>query len=271
MAKLRGKSDFAESALAESTLVEWYSARFGSRWQTLYAALKTPPQHVEYSCDLKKTYLLDEASVLAAQSLRLPDEGIILDACAAPGGKSLVIASTMGEKVKLISNEFSSDRRRRLSLVLDECLDEERRRRVAVSGFDAAALGGNKAEWSRFDAIILDAPCSSERHVIQSEKALAEWTPARPKFLARRQWALLSSAFLLLKPGASLVYSTCALCEEENDGVIKRLFEKYGSEAQIDPPDFDAGEKTVYGKIILPDADGGLGPMYVARIRKKVL
>jgi len=213
---------------------------------------------------------MDGASVLAAESLRLPDKGMILDACAAPGGKSLVLASRMGGGVQLLCNELSSERRRRLKNVLDEHLDSERRQQVTVSGFDAAELGGKKKEWNRFDAILLDVPCSSERHVIQSPKALAEWKPARPRFLSRRQWSLLSAAFLLLKPGGSLVYSTCALSPEENDIPVSRLLEKYDGNIKTDEPDFALGEKTEYGRLFLPDESNNMGPMYVARFWKKL-
>jgi 16S rRNA (cytosine1407-C5)-methyltransferase len=194
---------------------------------------------------------------------------MILDACAAPGGKSLVLAAAMKGDAALLSNEFSRERRRRLEEVLNAHLPEEKRRRVRVSGFDAAARGGKKSEQGRFGAILLDAPCSSEAHVLGKAAALAAWTAARPRFLARRQWALLSSAFLLLAPGGSLVYATCALTEEENDGVAGRLPEKYGARVVPDEPDFTEGEKTAWGRLILPDVSGGLGPMYVARFRKK--
>jgi 16S rRNA (cytosine1407-C5)-methyltransferase len=105
--------------------------------------------------------------------------------------------------------------------------------------------------------------------VLKDPKALGAWTPARPRFLRGRQWALLSSAFLLLKPGGSLVYATCALDGAENDGVARRLPEKYGDDAILDPPGFSEGEATEFGRIILPDRDGGRGPMYVARFRKR--
>jgi 16S rRNA (cytosine1407-C5)-methyltransferase len=234
---------------------------------------------------LKAPYFLDYASVLAARSLRLPggtgyggtddgteggSGGIILDACAAPGGKSLVLAAALPEGLRLLSNELSGDRRRRLAEVLDGRLDEKKRARVTVSGFDAAAQGRRKSERGRFAGILLDAPCSSEAHVLKDPKALAAWTPARPRFLARRQWALLSSAFLLLKAGGSLVYATCALTPEENDGVARRLFEKYRDEAALDPPDFSEGEATEFGRLILPDRSGGYGPLYVARFGKKI-
>jgi 16S rRNA (cytosine1407-C5)-methyltransferase len=247
----------------------WYAARFGGRWPLLRESLRKPAEGVPYHNGLVKPYLLDKASIRAAEALTLPDEGCVLDACAAPGGKSLVIASRMGSGVTLLSNELSGERRRRLVNVLDEHLDEARRARVTVSGFDASAAGGRATEQGRFAAILLDAPCSSERHVLQNEHALAQWAPARPRSLARRQWALLSSCFLMLRPGGALVYSTCALSEEENDGVVSRLMEKYGGEALLDEPDFPEGERTTYGRIILPDTADGMGPMYVAKVKKR--
>ncbi|GHT87117.1 SAM-dependent methyltransferase [Spirochaetia bacterium] len=253
---------------------DYYTALYGKRWGGLRESLLLRSAPLPYGLKLIKPYLLDRASVLAAQALRLPAQGSvpeapILDACAAPGGKSLVIASRMAPEASLLSNELSGERRRRLAAVLDAHLPQAIREQVNVSGFDAAAAGGKIREHGRFAAILLDAPCSSERHVITSEKALGEWKTARPHFLARRQWALLSAAFLLLCPGGSLVYATCALTPEENDGVASRLLEKYKDAVSSDPPDFDEGEETRFGRIILPDFCGGMGPMYVARFKKR--
>jgi 16S rRNA (cytosine1407-C5)-methyltransferase len=251
---------------------DYYRACFGGRWRALRQSLLEKAGAVPFSAGrtarLALPYLLDRASILAAGSLRLPEAGLVLDACAAPGGKSLVIASSMGGETRLLANELSRERRRRLVKVLDEHLDAALRERVAVSGVDAAALGGKKTEHERFDAVLLDAPCSSEAHVLQDPKALARWTAARPRFLAQRQWALLSAAFLLLRPGGSLVYATCALSPDENDGVAARLAGKYRGGAVLDEPGFPEGEKTEYGRLILPDADGGIGPLYVARFIK---
>lgn len=249
---------------------ERFAAVFGPRWPDLRAALLEAGDAVEYGEGLAAPYHLDSASVVAAMALRLPEAGSVLDACAAPGGKSLVIASHMGAGVRLLSNELSSERRRRLSDVLDAHLPAHVRRQVTVSGFDAAAAGGRPSERGRFAAVLLDAPCSSERHVLCDPAALAAWTPARIKFLARRQWSLLSSAFLLLASGGSLVYATCALSPEENDGPVARLFDKYGGAVAIDPLD-DVGtgvEGTRFGIQFLPDRAGGAGPLYVARVRK---
>jgi 16S rRNA (cytosine1407-C5)-methyltransferase len=250
----------------------YYRGVYQDRWDSLRAALLKDREPYSYSKGLVKPYALDRASVLGAMSLTLPESGTILDACAAPGGKSLVIASLLGTETELLSNEYSSERRRRLAGVLDAYLPGELRRRVRVSGFDAARAGGRKSERGRFAAILLDAPCSSERHVLcqaSSSPVLETWSPARPRQLGMRQWALLSSAFLLLKSGGSLVYSTCALSPEENDGPVARLLEKYRESLKLDEVDFAEGEKTLYGRIILPDVSGGMGPLYVARFVKR--
>jgi 16S rRNA (cytosine1407-C5)-methyltransferase len=74
----------------------------------------------------------------------------------------------------------------------------------------------------------------------------------------------------MLKPGGSLVYCTCALTPEENDGVAERLLEKYSGSVRIDKLDFTQGEAAKYGRIILPDTEGGAGPLYTARFIRAV-
>jgi 16S rRNA (cytosine1407-C5)-methyltransferase len=256
----------------------YYRGLYGGRWDGLRESLCAERPAYAFQQGLTAPYFLDYASVLAARAVRLPDGGntedgcgeappVVLDACAAPGGKSLVIAANLAPPARLLANELSAERRRRLSTVLDTHLCGETRSRVSVSGFDAAAAGRRTSEHGRFAAVLLDAPCSSEAHVLKDAKALAAWTPARPRFLARRQWALLSSAFLLLAPGGSLVYATCALSAEENDGVARRLLAKYGGAVTLDPPCVTEGEAAELGSIILPDRSG-LGPMYIARFFK---
>ena len=246
----------------------YYQTIYGERWKTLRESLLEPADTVPYSENLKKPYLLDNASIIAARALKLPDSGIIFDACAAPGGKSLVIASRMTDNTELVSNELSMARRRILTNILDAHLEENIRRHVKITGIDAAKLGRRSGEHEKYDAILLDAPCSSERHVLHDEKALSQWTLARPRFLSQRQWSLLSAAFLLLKKNGCLVYSTCAITPEENDNVVSRLVQKYGERVIADKPDFTEGEETQFGRIILPDLCNNMGPMYVARIKK---
>jgi len=267
------KPDGAKRRGAEA-FRERYSGCYGSRWPALESALAEPPASVAFvAAPGRDPYYLDAASVFAAQSLDLSaaGEGLpILDACAAPGGKSLVLASRLPPGARLAANELSSDRRRRLAAVLDRHLNPEQRSRVDVRGADAASLCRRSP--AAFGAILLDAPCSSERHVLADPAALAAWSPARIRNLAARQWALLSSAFIMLAPGGCLVYSTCSLAPEENDEVAARLAAKYGEQVRYDPPDLASAppgsESSRFGISILPDEAGGAGPLYVCRIRK---
>ena len=76
----------------------YYAALFGDRWQALRTALLQETQPVAFSVRGGKPYYLDQASIYAAQALPPIDEGSYLDMCAAPGGKTLVLASRMGER-----------------------------------------------------------------------------------------------------------------------------------------------------------------------------
>ena len=258
---------------------DYYKTIYGRRWPLLREALLLPAKTVPYQEGLIVPYFLDRASILAALSLHLPfvhDKEyipLILDACAAPGGKTLILASRMGKNTELLANEYSRERRRRLDMVLEKHLCPEIRSKLKVTGFNAAEAAGRQSERNRFTAIMLDVPCSSERHVIQNNEALEKWRPARPRFLANRQWALLSAAFLLLANGGSLVYATCSINPAENDQVAGHLLKKYnkpGAEQLciLDKPDFSSGEETEYGRIVLPDVSEGAGPLYVARFKK---
>ena len=262
----------------------YYAALFGNRWPALREALLKETQPVAFSVRGGKPYYLDQASIYAAQALPPLDEGSYLDMCAAPGGKTLVLASGMGQEAHIQANELSRSRRARLLTVLAEHLPPDISTRIEVTGYDAATLP--RYRQACCDRILLDAPCSSERHVITDAKYLACWTPARVKMLAQRQWALLSAAFLLLKPGGFLVYATCALADAENDGVVQKLLKKYGTEAAVhngaaaapyaadtetaagNDTKLIASEKTLFGRRFLPDTCTGAGPLYFSLIEK---
>jgi len=251
----------------------YYSELFGSRWPALRASLLENPNQVAWQKKMVKPYFLDQGSVEAALALPPCASGKVLDMCAAPGGKTLILAGNLDEESVLTANEISRERKNRLVSVLDQHLEGEIRKQVTVTCRDAS-------RWSRFeqnayDRILLDAPCSSERHVLLSPAYLAEWSPARIRNLAARQWALLSGAFLVLKEGGYIVYSTCALSMQENDGVVERLIKKYPTATICDPLEAvrsasidSKSEKTAYGRHVLPDTSEHSGPLYYALIQK---
>jgi len=263
---------------------QFYTQIYGQRWQAIKEAFKNENQAVEYKVKgAQKPYYLDAASVFAALCLPVKQAENLLDLCAAPGGKTLVIASRMNEDAKLSSNERSPERKHRLQTVVNECLPEEINSRITVSCSDGATWCTRQTEC--FDCILLDAPCSSERHVMLDDKYLNTWSPSRIKTVSMEQWALLSSAYRLLQPGGYLLYSTCAICPQENDEMMEKLVKKFNKEGDafkfIKPepdlneikdfvtmslPDF---EKTEYGYEIFPDVQNGAGPIYFSLIKKE--
>ena len=266
----------------------YYQQVYGERWQALKEALLKEANPVPYKLDTElRTYYLDAASILAAYSLPLSGAEDILDLCAAPGGKTLVISSLMDDEANLTSNERSFERKQRLSKVIEEHIPLQIHERIKVTCSDGALWCKTKSEC--FDRILLDAPCSSERHVLNDEKYLSQWSPARIKTLAMEQWALLSSAYRMLRKGGIMLYSTCALAPKENDEVVERLFKKFddASNLFIDSEEYSQlkndfsklknfspdlilpqFEKTEFGYQILPDVQNGAGPIYFSIIKK---
>jgi 16S rRNA C967 or C1407 C5-methylase (RsmB/RsmF family) len=258
----------------------YYASVFGSRWPALKSSLGGEPLYAEWKAGGSESYFLDSASIRAAAALPLEGALRILDLCAAPGGKTLVLASRMEKDAVLVSNERSPERKLRLSRVCDSCLSEDVRARVKVTCSDGSRWCTEQTEC--YDRILLDAPCSSERHVLSDPKYLAQWSPARIRTVVTEQWALLSSAFRLLVPGGYLVYSTCALCPDENDGVIEKLIKKFGEQTVsvcTELPDtqntvmfcsaaLPEAERTEHGFHILPDVQNGAGPIFYTLIRK---
>ena len=263
---------------------QYYSELYGQRWQALKESFAGEGSAVEYKLPgAEKSYFLDSASVLAALCLPLDNAENILDLCAAPGGKTLVLASRMPSDARLSSNERSPERKHRLSTVVQTCLPPHIAERVTTSCSDGATWCTRQTQC--FDHILLDAPCSSERHVIADPKYLNAWSPSRIKTVTTEQWALLSSAYRLLSPQGILLYSTCALCPQENDGMIERLYKKFNKDgtaftllepepgldeisafASLTLPGF---EKTQYGYMIMPDKQNGAGPIYFSILKKE--
>ncbi len=164
-------------------------------------------------------YALNPASILPVLALDLKPHHLVLDACAAPGGKSILIANLLSESSFLTTNDISSTRARRLKLSLNQAGHS-----TPVLIQPAQSLASNFPQ--TFDRILLDAPCSSEKHVFTSPKHLKAWTSSRPKILSKRQFHLVKSLLPALKPGGRLVYATCAFTPQENEQVVQKVLQK---------------------------------------------
>lgn len=213
-------------------------------------------------------YKMDAASIVPPLALEVKSGDLVLDMCAAPGGKTLILAEkqTLRAGGKLIANEFSAKRKHRLMSVIKRYIPSELRSMVHIHGQDGNLYGLKTP--NSFDKILLDAPCSGDRDLIQSPQELELWKEKRTKSFGIRQYSLLASALSALKPGGRLVYSTCSLSPYENDEVIKKLIKRRGVEFNIEKSNFENwGDNTEYGKIITP-VQNGFGPIYFCIISK---
>lgn len=247
---------------------DYYQNLFGDRWPALLESLKGEGCAMELRFgEGLEPYYLDEASVFAARALGVEPGDDVLDMCAAPGGKTLVLASMLKGEGSLQSNDRSPDRRLRLSHVIENSLPPEWRANIRVSGYDGVKFGLHKKE--SFDKVLLDAPCSSDRHVLNSPSHLEVWSAKRVKRLSVEQGSLLASAVDSLKWGGAVVYVTCALSPMENDDVVRKILKKRPSMEVEEIPDLLPGaERTEFGGHMLPDRSEGRGPIYCAKLVK---
>ena len=245
----------------------FYSRVYGDRWERLRSALVEPGEKAERACfGGYSRYVLDSASIRAAEALGVRPGDRVLDACAAPGGKTLVLLEALQGKGELVANELSSARRFRLKQVIEDHVPSELREQVTVTAYDANRFGLKKEGY--FDRVLLDAPCSSEAHLLAEDPEQVGWKESRTRQLAMRQYSLLCSALLSVKPGGVVVYSTCSISPLENDGVIERLLRKKADSVRVDEDSFvDSGfERTGCGVQIFPDRFPGRGPIYWSRL-----
>lgn len=260
MAKEKGSRHGSEA------FQHYYAQLYTDRWEVLKASLLVDRVPIRYTEGLVQPYYLDEASVIAARMLGVQDGDHVLDMCAAPGGKSLILASALRTSGSLVSNDRSATRRGRLKQVLEDHLPQEIRMRVAVTGHDATRWSLYKKD--QYDRILLDAPCSSERHVLVDQKALSIWSPSRPRHLAIQQFAMLAAALDAVKIGGYILYSTCSINPIENELVIEKLYTKRSGRFVEETCEADFTQRLDHGSIILPDAAEGRGPLYFCLIRR---
>ena len=256
---------------------------------------------------------LDAASALAVHILRVEPSDRVLDLCAAPGGKSLALAQSIwphlqpdypgpplppAKKGALHSNEFDGPRNKRLadnlSAYLPSSLAQSGQQKVlrldGTKGASAFPLGPGG-----YDKVLVDAPCSSERHIIHAQAKtpagrvadeLSRWSPTSSKRLAETQVQLLLTAMRAVRIGGSVLYATCSISDEENDGVVEKALVQLGKEQAKGAIRWGAGrlaldaeverqlegwaEKTGKGWIVLPDHAGGArwGPLYFTVLTK---
>lgn len=244
----------------------YYKEIYQDRWDLLKSYLTQESKPINLSEKLIKPYYMDEGSIIASSFLPVKPGDKVLDMCAAPGGKTLNLALKLQGEGLLVSNDRSATRRGRLKKVISSCLDENLNKIIKVTSYDATKW--MLYEKNAYDCILLDAPCSSERHVLVDSKALSQWSAQRPKRLSYQQFAMLASALEAVKVNGFVLYSTCSITPQENEKVIEKLYKKREGRFLEIPLSSPIAEKCEHGQIILPDKSQNVGPLFFCLIKR---
>ena len=182
---------------------------------------------LEYA--LGAIYIQAKAATLAVEALGPQPGERVLDMAASPGGKTTQIAARMKNSGLLIANE---PRRKRLHGLVGNL------RRLGVANTVVTRLEGElmaRYFHNFFDRVLLDAPCSCDGIFRKDSGMLRYWSVEDARRIAQRQTGLVRAAFHMLRPGGTLVYSTCSLSLEENEEVLVGLCRRFADKWQLLP------------------------------------
>jgi 16S rRNA (cytosine967-C5)-methyltransferase len=204
--------------------------------------------------------LQNPASYLVVQLLNTP-QGIILDACAAPGGKSALIRDVFPAAF-LVSADKSPQRLLRVQDYSMRMSYQDLR--PVVSDATSPAFK------SEFDAILLDVPCSNAGVLARRVEARHHWE-ANLASLVELQQSILVAGAKLLRPGGVLVYSTCSPCTIETQAQIERFLESHPN-FELEPAAQTLGKYGFTGPYleIVPGNALGLDGFFAAKIKRKM-
>lgn len=166
-------------------------------------------------------YLQDPAAMAVTEALDPRPGEAVLDLAAAPGGKSTHLAAASGDVGLLVANDVHGGRARELS----RNLERWGARNVLVVNETPDRLTRHWSE--RFDAVLLDAPCSGEGMFRKNPDAALHWSEQSVAACASRQQTLLSEAAGMVRPGGRLAYSTCTFGPRENEQVVDEFLSSH--------------------------------------------
>lgn len=207
-----------------------------------------------------KIYLQSLSSMIPPLVLDAKANENILDMCAAPGGKTSEICALSNNTVMITACEKNKIRTERLKYNLDKlgC------KKVNILNNDSRRLDN----FLKFDKILLDAPCSGSGTLNLNEEN-NNFNEDLINRSVRFQTELLSKAFELINSGGTIIYSTCSIFDEENDGVVDIVFKKYNFDIEKININLDKAEflDSKYGLLIKPNEyyEG----FYVSKLIKK--
>lgn len=180
----------------------------------------------------------DESSMLVSEKIGVRQGDVVMDVCAAPGGKTTAIAERMNNTGKIIASDIY---RRKLDIV-----DKEAKRlgitNIETRSWDATRVDSTMVK--KADRVLVDAPCSGLGVIRRKPEIKYKELSNEMKLLPDKQIAILSASSSYVKPGGTLVYSTCTINPEENEKVVETFLKRNR--------DFEKVERT----LLLPNVNG---------------
>ncbi len=180
----------------------------------------------------------DESSMLVAEKLDPQHGDVVMDMCAAPGGKTMAVAERMNNTGKIIASDIY---RRKLDLIDREA------KRLGVTNVETRSWDATREESSMFqkaDRVLVDAPCTGLGVVRRKPEIKYKEHTDEMDLLPKKQLAILTASSSYVKPGGTLVYSTCTINPNENEKVTDAFVKRN--------PSFKKIERT----LLLPNVNG---------------
>ncbi len=146
----------------------------------------------------------------------------VLDLCAAPGGKSTLIASMLDSESLLISNEVIRSR----ASILEENMSRWGYANTWVTSNDPRDFGRLHGY---FDIVVVDAPCSGSGLWRKDSASLGEWSEENVRLCSARQQRILADVWPAIKEGGTIIYSTCSFSQEEDEDILEWVAEEFGA------------------------------------------
>ena len=170
----------------------------------------------------------DESSMLVAEKLDPKHGDIVMDVCAAPGGKTTAIAERMNNTGKIIASDIY---RRKLDLIDREA------KRLGITNIETRSWDATRVDSSmlqKADKVLVDAPCSGLGVVRRKPEIKYKEYTTEMELLPKKQLAILSASSGYVKPGGTLLYSTCTVNPKENEKVVEAFLKKNTSFKKIE-------------------------------------
>ena len=206
-------------------------------------------------------YYLQEPSAMVVSSLiDFKENDLVLDMCAAPGGKSIQASFKMNDKGLIISNDLSFSR----CGLLSNNLERLGIGNVIITNNDLSKIY-LKYE-NTFDKIILDAPCSGSGMFRKSDAMINDWSINKVYKYQEIQKELILIAYYMLKPGGTLSYSTCSYSKEEDEDVAHYLLDSSDAEL-VNIPSYKCFYIKDIGIRLMPSHFSGEG-QYIVQFKK---